>query len=133
MWGRIFQTEVPASTRPRGGSRFGVSEEETDSEGVWSRGPEEQNGQRVVCGEDRCQTLEAGRPHGNVNFILSPPKTIRGFPARWWRDQMCILNHFTSCSVGRGHGGRIRSSETGSELLAIVHVRDDDGLKSGGG
>ena len=70
---------------------------------------------------------------GNVDFILSPPKTIRGFPARWWRDQMCILNHFTSCSVGRGRGGRIRSSETGSELLAIVHVRDDDGLKSGGG
>ena len=50
MWRRIFQTEVPASMRPRGGSRFGVSEEETDSEGVWSRGPEEQNGQRVVCG-----------------------------------------------------------------------------------
>ena len=70
---------------------------------------------------------------GNVDFILSPPKTIRGFPSRWWRDQMCILNHFTSCSVGRGRGGRIRSSETGSELLAIVHVRDDDGLKSGGG
>lgn len=74
MWGRIFQTEVPASMRPRGGSRFGVSEEETDSEGVWSRGPEEQNGQRVVCGEDRGQTLEAGRPRWECGFYSKPPE-----------------------------------------------------------
>lgn len=49
--------------RLRGGSRFGVSEE--DGEVVWSRGPEEQYGQRVVCGVDRGQILRPtdGNPY----------------------------------------------------------------------
>lgn len=44
IWGRAFQVEGPAATRPRGGSGLGVSEEETEGQGVWSRGDGEQNG-----------------------------------------------------------------------------------------
>ena len=68
---------------------------------------------------------------GSVDFILTPQKTIRGFPARWWRDHMDILNNFTSCSARRDCRCRIRS-ETRWELLAIVQGRDADDLRLGG-
>lgn len=55
------------------------------------------------------------RPAGHaesVDFILTPKKTTRGFPARWWWDHVDILNNFTSCSVRRDCRCRIRRSET---------------------